>query len=516
MQNNQETSTKKDIGQYQFSKSLEDNKKMVMDIFVNDGTLITRSFENRLDNLAKCCIFFVNGMVKNEIINENIIKPIINFPLSKEKKITLDTLQNYIIHSNEVKKAKDVRDAVNGIIRGDTILFLDSFEGALIINTLGWQTRAISEPEVEKVTRGPREGFNESLTTNLTLIRRKIQTTDLKFSFKTIGKTSQTKICLCYLDSIVDKSVLANINKRLDEIDIDGVLASGYITELIRDFRYSPFKTIGSTERPDAAAGKLLEGRIVIVVDGSPVVLTVPYIFIEYFQVSEDYYINFYFSSISRFLRILGFFISISVVPIFIAVIAFHQEMIPTSLAMSIAEARQGIPFPSIVEAFGLLVIFEILRETAARMPPNVGMTLGIVGALVIGQAAVEARFVSATMIIIVALSGITGLMIPKAKGASILLRTAFLLFASYLGLYGYIFGLIGLMIHLFTLNSFGVPYMSSLTSYNTQDLKDTVIRAPWWNMNFRPRYFAPNNKIRQGNNSKRASGLRFKPNRRK
>lgn len=508
MQKKEETnnSNKKDINDYKISKSIEDNKKMILEIFNQDDTIITRCFENRQDSLAKCCIFCINGMVKSEIINENIIKPITNFPISKGQRITLEALQSYIIQSNEVKETQAVDDVLSGILRGDTVLFVDNYDSALVINTIGWQTRAISEPTVEKVIRGPREGFNESLTINLTMIRRKLQTHDLKFCFKTIGNTSKTKVCLCYVDGIVNKDVLDKINKKMDEIDIDGVIAPGYIAELFREFKYSPFRTIGSTERPDVAAGKLLEGRVVILIEGSPVVLTAPYIFIEYFQISEDYYINFYFSSFSRILRILSFILSSTVTAVYVALVAFHQEMIPTALAMSIAEARQGIPFPTIVEAFALLIIFEILRETAARMPPNIGMTLGIVGALVIGQAAVEARYVSATMIIVVALSGITGLMVPKLQGAKIVINTIFLFLSSFLGLYGFIFGVMGLIMHLFELNSFGVPYLSSIDSYRPQDLKDTIIRAPWWKMNYRPRFFSPENKIRQGNNSERTS----------
>lgn len=226
--------------------------------------------------------------------------------------------------------------------------------------------------------------------------------------------------------------------------------------------------------------------------------LTIPHLFIEYFQANEDYYINFYFSSISRLLRILGFMITVSVPAVYVALVTFHQEMIPTPLLLSISAARQGVPFPTIVETILLLFVFEMLRETGTRMPTNIGQALSIVGALVLGQASVEAKIVSAPVVIVVALSGITGLMIPRIKGAAIILRFVFLLLSAFLGLYGFIFGITGLLLHLCELRSFGIPYMLHLTSLDPEDLKDTAIRAPWWYMKYRPRLIAANNRVRQ------------------
>lgn len=472
---------KKDcLKDYKLTNSLETNIKLVKGIFNNDDTLIVRRFDNQQNNDIKCCILFIEGMINNEIINENIIKPFVLSAFINTKNNIIDSIMYHVIVSNNIEKTSEVDKLIEAILYGDTVLFLEGTAEALTISTKGWQTRAIEEPESEKIIRGPREGFTESLIMNLSMIRRKLLTPDLKFSFRVIGVQSRTKICLCYIEGIANDKILNELNKRLDGIDIDGIIGSGYIQELIKDSPFSPFKTIGSTEGPDIIAAKLLEGRIVIIVDGTPVALSVPHIFIEYFQANEDYYINFYFSSIGRLLRILSFIISISLPAVFVALTTFHQEMLPTPLIMSISAARQGVPFPAAIEALALLVTFEILRETGTRMPTQIGQALSIVGALVLGQAAVEARFVSAPMVIVVALTGITGLAIPRLKGASIVIRLIFLSFASIIGLYGYIFGVTGLLIHLFEMRSFGVPYMLSLMTLNPQDLKDTAIRAPW------------------------------------
>jgi spore germination protein KA len=236
-------------------------------------------------------------------------------------------------------------------------------------------------------------------------------------------------------------------------------------------------------------------------VDGSPDVLTLPFVFIEYFQVAEDYYIDYYFASLNRLVRCLGEFFTTSIPAIYLAIITYHQEMIPSPLLLSISSARQGVPFPSIVEAIVLLFTFEVIREAGIRMPSPLGQSVSIVGALILGQAAVEARIFSAPMVIIEAATGITGLLTLKLKGASIIIRLVLLLLAAFMGLYGYIFGVIGFLILLFSMRSFGVPYMLEFGSINPVDLKDTFIRAPWWYMNFRTKQMAAKNIIRQAVN---------------
>jgi spore germination protein KA len=484
------------------SSSLEENITAVKKLFNNDDTLMVRRFES-LDN-TKFCILFSDGMIDAALLNDNIIKPIMNVSALDADKDIIDCIMYHVIVSNSVEKVTEVDRIIEAIVSGDTVLFAEGSSNSLVISSKGWQTRSITEPEGEKLIRGPREGFTESLTMNISMVRRKLATNSLKFKIRTLGKQSHTKICICYIEGIANNQILNELNKRLDDINIDGITGSGIITELIKDSPFSPFKTLGSTERPDVVAGKLLEGRLAILVDGTPVAITLPFIFVEYFQSNEDYYINFYFSSINRLLRILSFALTVSLPSVYVSLACFHQEMIPTPLIKSLSAARQDVPFPTVIEVFVLLVTFELLREAGTRMPTNIGQALSIVGALVIGQAAVEARFVSAPVVIIVALTAITGLVLPRIKGAEIVLRFLFLALSSIIGLYGYIFGVIGMLIHLFDMRSFGVPYMLSLMNLTSQNLKDTAIRAPWLYMKYRPKFISATNRTRNTSGGKK------------
>lgn len=475
------------LNEVKLEKELEKNIELMKKVFSSNDTLVIRRFENRKHEKYKLCAFFFDGMVDNKIVDEYLIAPVMESTIISKSEDAADEIMSRVVVSNEVEKVSDFEKLAKGMLLGDTVLVADGCDSALIVNTKGWKTRGITEPDAEKALRGPREGFMEAILVNLTLIRRKLLTPDLKFSFKTLGTRSNTKVCVCWLDGLADPKVLDELNRRLDSIKIDGVMDSNYIAELIKDNPMSPFKTLGATERPDVVAARLLEGRAALIVDGSPVVLTLPYLFIENFQAADDYYLNFYFASVGRFLRILGFFLSISVPAIYVAFITFHREMIPTNLAMSIMQAHQGVPFPSILECVIMLIIFEIIRETGIRMPSNIGQALSIVGALVIGQAAVEAKFISAPMVIVVAITAITGLINPKLKGATILLRFSFLFAAAFLGIYGYAFMLIGMLAHLFSLQSFGVSYTTQMTAYQFQEVKDNIFRASWRAMRTRP-----------------------------
>jgi spore germination protein KA len=332
---------------------------------------------------------------------------------------------------------------------------------------------------------------------NAALLRRKLPTPDLSIELITKGRKTDTKMFLCYLNSVADKSMIKEIKRRISKIDIDGILDSNYINEQIKSHKNSLFKTCGTTERPDVVAAKLLEGRAALIVDGTPVVLTMPYIFSESFQSDDDYYLNFWFAAIGRILRYISFFLSISVPAVYTALCVYHPYLLPTSLATSIATARSGIPFPTYIECFLLIFVFEILRETGIRMQQSMGHALSIVGGLVVGQSAVEAGIVSAPMLIAVALSGICGLMVPKLKGVVFYARVGLTIAATIFGLFGYFFGAILLAIRIFSLDSFGVPYTLSLSEFSGQSLKDTVFRAPWWKMIKRPP-ISHKNKIRQ------------------
>lgn len=469
------------------TSSLEENVALIKQIFARDATVIERRVENRLRPKARCCLFFIDGMANNQIIDEYIVKPIVDSTTLGLKDNPIEALSRDVLVANDVRRVRAVEELVKSLIAGDTLVFAEGSSEGLVVSTKGYETRAVTEPDSEKALRGPREGFTESILVNLSLLRRKLRTPDLKMEFKTIGTRSNTRVCICYLESLTDPALLEELERRLDQIEIDGILDSNYISELIKDAPASPFKTIGSTERPDVVAGKLLEGRIALILDGTPMALTLPYLFIETFQANDDYYLNCYFASISRILRIFGFLMTVSIPAVYIAFVTFHREMIPTDLALSVMEARQGVPFPTALECFFMLIIFEIIRETGVRTPSNIGQALSIVGALVVGQAAVEAKLVSAPMVIVVATTAITGLINPKVKGAAILFRFIALFAASFLGLFGYAFAMVGLAIHLFSMESFGVNYMSQVDAVKPQEAKDNAIRASWRTMKTRP-----------------------------
>lgn len=485
------------------SSDLEANVKYLCNIFKDDDTLVKRFFFSAHEPSAKFCVLFSDGMINNKLLNEDIIRPVLEYSFGKDDPELIRTVSESITLSNSVERTDQVEELVQGIVYGDTVLLARGCPDALVLNTKGWAVRSIAEPESERVLRGPREGFNESLLMNLSMLHRKLRTPDLKMKYRTFGTRSKTKACICYLDSLVNKSVLEELEKRLDRIDIDGTLDTNYIGELIKDSPFSAIKTVGSTERPDVVAGRLLEGRIALFLDGTPSVLTVPHLFIELFQSDEDYYVNFVFASIGRLLRILAFVISLTFPAIYVALVTFHQEMLPTQLLLSISASRQGVPLPTALETVLMLIVFEMLRESGARMPGIMGQTLSIVGALVVGQAAVDAKLVSAPIIIVVGLAGITGLMVPRLKGYILVHRFCLLFCACILGLYGLLLGIVALLVGIFGMHSFGVPIVPDFHLKNPQEYKDIYVRFPWVFMKTRPSYLS-GNEVRQTHGEKK------------
>lgn len=481
-------------------KSIEENIKIIKNVLFDDETLILRRFQNKFLKAANCCIFYYEGMVNQAIVNESIIKPLLDSNLAKElsENNLLQELQYKVLANNFVLECNDVDKLIDTVICGDVIFFLDGYDQALIIRASERETRAITEPESERVVRGPREGFTESIQTNLILIRRRIKCPKFKTKFREIGQRSRTKICICYIDDIAKKSILSELERRLDEITLDAILDAGYIQELIRDEPFSPFETVGYSERPDIIAAKLLEGRIAIIVDGSPTVLTVPYVLVEHAQSNEDYYTNYMLASFNRFIRTTATISSITIPAVYLAVVTYHQEMLPTPVLLSLSASRQGVPFPTALSFFIMLFIFDILREAGARMPLSIGQAINIVGALVLGEAAINAKLVSAPVVVITALSGILTLLNVRLLTAIVFSRFLLLFAASILGLYGVIFGFLILMMHLASMRSFGIPYMASITRIMNHDGQDAWMRAPWWTMTLRPKVIAARNIVRQ------------------
>lgn len=489
--------------------AVEDGRKLTGDfdadlrifceLFRLDGTFRRR--EVRTPAGVRCALLYLDGMVNGETAHEAVIRPLLTSgePAGDPALWLCET----VLYAADVKPCDRVRDLLRAMLYGDSVLLVGGAGTALVINTKGFRTRGISEPENEAVQKGPREGFDEIAMLNLSQLRRRLQTPDLAVEILRVGRRTDTMVFVCYLESLAGARLVREVKRRLGEISIDGILDANYIAELTRDHPFSLFETAGSSERPDVIASKLLEGRVALIVDGTPMVLTVPYLFCENFQSDEDYYLNFWVSSMGRFLRYVCFFLTVSVPALYLALLTRHTRLLPTYLLLSAAESRAGVPFSSLVECLVLILILEILGETGARMPQGLGHTLSIVGGLVVGQAAVEARLVSAPMLIVVALSGIAGLMVPRLRGAVIYGRVGMVLLAAGLGLPGCFLGLTVIAVRLTGLHSFGVPYLSTLEHPDLQGLKDTVWRLPWRFMRTRPAF--SRNRVRQRGGRRRA-----------
>lgn len=483
-------------------RSLEDSLKQFEEVFKGDDSFRVRHFASvSQDKTIKFCLLYLDGMVDPDILDTSIINPIIRTDFSDDSIPGADVIISQVITNHCAKKSRDSQELMLAIVRGDSALLLDNSIDAIIVSSQGWKSRIPSEPEGEKLIRGPREGFVEPILDNLSLIRRRLATTDLKYREMTIGTRTKTKIGIVYIAGIANEQILNELIERIKKVNMDGIVLAGMLAEFIQDAPYSPFETIGFTERPDVAVADLLEGRFIVLVDGTSEVLTLPYLFEKFFQSGDDYSLNYVFSTFSRLLRILSFWLTILAPALYVALMTYHQEMIPTSLFMSILAAREGVPFPTIVETVGLLLVFEILREAGIRMNISLANALSILGALVLGTAAVEARIVSATVIIVVALTGLTGLMTQRIKAPIVVIRAFLTLLAGFMGLYGILYGIMIVTLHMCSIRSFGVPYMMEYTSLKPEELKDTAMRAPIWFLKRRPKFIAKN-RIRQTDRS--------------
>jgi spore germination protein KA len=427
-----------------------------------------------------------------------------NYQHSQSNKDLLTHLKDMVLANGEVADITDIKQLFEYLLSGDSILLLEGSTKGISIGSKGFESRSVEEPSSQTVVRGPKEGFSEKLRTSTALIRRRIKDPNLWIENKVIGTKTQTDVAILYINGLVNDDIVQEVRKRLDQIDIDAVLESGYIEELIQDETFTPFPTVYNTERPDVICAGLLEGRVAIVVDGTPFVLLVPALFVHFFQASEDFYQRSDIGSLMRLLRFFCFFLALLTPSAYIALTTFHQEMIPTQLLVSLAAQREGVPFPAYVEALMMEVTFEILREAGTRMPRAVGSAISIVGALVLGQAAVEAGIVSSAMVIVVSLTAISSFVSPTFNmSISIrILRFIFMTLAAMFGLLGIIIGLLIMVMHLTSLRSFGIPYLAPMGPFIPSDQKDTLIRLPLWKMKSRPRLINQKNVKRNDTSS--------------
>lgn len=467
--------------------NLERDISFFKEIFKKDVILRVKEIKSRNKVFFDSALIYMDGMTSDDQVNNAVIRPLITVNVPNESENITEYIYTQVLFAKDVKKIGNVAEILKGILYGEAVLLTDGSDTALMIDVKGFKTRGITEPQEERILQGPREAFEETALLNIAMLRRKLLTPDLCVESMRVGRRTATSVFLCYLGSLADEKTVEKIKKRIEKINIDGILDSNYIMEQIKDNKFSFFKTSGSTERPDVAAAQLLEGRIAVIVDGTPIVATLPYLFSENFQSDEDYYQNFILSSAKRFLRYFCFFLSISIPAVFIAVSTFHRQLLPTSFAVTVMQLRGGVPFGPVTECVIMILVFEILKETGIRTSQNLGHALSIVGGLVVGQAAVEARIISSPILIIVALSGIAGLMLPRLKTAVFYLRIIFVLLSAALGLYGYFAGIIFTLLHILSLSSFGTDYTISLRSADLQSIKDTFLRAPWYCMKIRP-----------------------------
>ena len=489
--------TLKDYENIFITGKLEKDIETFQQIFKNDVTFRIKRITARKGVGFNAAVLFIDGMVNTEQLHDAVISPLVEMGVQNDSENIAEYIERQLLFAGAIKIKSDLFQILEGIIYGEAALLIDGSKNALTVDVKGFKTRGISEPENERILQGPREGFEEAGLLNLAMLRRKLQTPDLSIEMLKMGSRSGTRVFVCYLDTLINQKALKKLKEKLQKIDIDGVLDTNYITEQISPHPFSLFKTSGLTERPDVVAARLLEGRIAIMVDGTPMVATIPYLFSENFQSDEDYYQTFWMGTLGRIMRYFCFGLSIVLPALFVAITTLHPEFLPTSFLITVMTLRSAVPFSIVGETVGMILIFEILKETGVRMPQNIGPALSIVGGLVVGQAAVEAKIISAPTLIIVALSGIAGLMLPKLRAAVFFLRLIFLSLSAFFGLYGLFGGAIMLLMYIVSLNSYGENAVLSLNRTDFQSLKDSLWRVPWQYMKTRP--FFNKNLIRRG-----------------
>ncbi len=489
-------------GTAKLSGNLAANLNMIRNALGNSMDLVIREFVMCGTRVA---LVYINGIIDKGALRDNVLRALMvdthtaNPSCSGGNSLAAQVKENVLSIAN-VKESGKIDPILEGILGAGIVLLFDGDDTALILKLPAFETRSIEEPHTESVVRGPREGFIENLIINISMLRRKIKSPDLRLELVQVGRITKTDVCVAYIKGIVNPKIVDEVKKRLKRIDIDGVLESGYIEEFIEDAPFTIFPTVGNTEKPDRVAAQLLEGRVAIFTDGTPFVLTVPYLFLESVQTSEDYYSRHFSSSLFRTLRIFALIITTELPALYVAISAFNPEVLPTPLLLTMASSREGIPLPALGEVLVMGVIFEVLREAGVRLPRPVGQAVSIVGALVIGEAAVSAGLVSAPAVIVTALTGIASFVVPSQSDAQIFIRFAFTIMAGFAGFFGLFLGFALVLTHLASLRSFGVPYLSPLAPLSKGDLRDTFTRFPWWAMTGRPRVIGWKNPRRTGN----------------
>lgn len=440
-------------------------------------------------------MIFVDGISDKELTDRHIIEPLKR--LNKLSEPWQDCLNQTTSITDPIMIPKDFDEAVNNVASGDMVLLIDGAECYFGFTMRKYLMRSISEPPTSTILKGPREGFIEDFKINMTLLRRKLRSPSLVFKLLKIGQYSQTNVAVAWLNGVADDSIVNSVMEKIKKIDIDGILDSSYVARYLENNKHSLFNQVGSVEKPDIVAARMLEGRIAIIVDGSPMVLTVPFIFLEHFQSSEDYYSKSFRASLTRIIRILALVIAIYLPALYVALQEFQFQIFPVKLLITIMNSIYNMPFTPVLEMIVLLLLFEVLSETSVRMPRYVSTALSIVGAIVLGETAVNAGILSVASVLISAIST-TGLYsVPDEVNVSSLLRLGFVVVAGLVGLFGIIICTVILVAYIVGLESFGNGYTVPFSPMLINDFQDGLTIKNVTEMKKRPYSIPTNNRTR-------------------
>ena len=482
------------------SANLRENEKYLRSRLENCSDILIRPMRLGDKHKVDCLMVYIEVAVSNMMLDDSALGKMINHFWE----ISPEDIQEFVRHNSlgiaDVKKLENLDESIDAMLAGNAVFFIDGYDKAMKISSKGYPSTGVMEAESEKVLRGSREGFSDSVKSNSALIRKRLRDTRLKVEEYKIGVRSHTLTQVLYMDDLVHEGLLEEVKERLEEFQIDGILDSGMLEQLTEDVWYSPFPQYQTTERPDRAVQEILKGKVVILCDNSPEALILPGNFSSFMESSEDWYHRFEMAFFLRILRYLAVIMATVLPGLYLAVIRFHTQILPSALILSFAEAREGVPFSSVVELIFLELAFELIREAGVRVPGSLGNAIGIVGGLVIGQAAVEANLVSPIVVMIVALTALGSMTVPNEEFAAAfrLVKYGFLILGGYLGIYGIVLGVYLVIGHLAGLISFGIPYLVPFIKKEQKGSKgDGVLRVPLRKRVLRPFYAREEQKIR-------------------
>lgn len=431
---------------------------------------------------VKSAVITIAGMVSKDTLTQSVVVPIIrahvkgSTPLEK-----YEYIRDHVVAASDQMQIATYEQAFEMIMSGFALFSMDGCDHMLALGVQGFPFRAITEPSSEVMQRGSREGLVEPITVNITLIRRRLKSSKLKFEMMEIGGMSKTSVCLCYLRDRVSPEVLSKVKEKLESIDLEMVMESGYIIPYLEERGdFSLFSGVGMTERPDTVCGKISEGRIAILIDGTPNVLIVPYLFVEYFQYLDDYSMRPYFATFTRWLKYLAFFISTLLPGLYVGISTFNPEILPGPIFNKIALAVGTTPFSLMFETVLIHLIYEIMREAGLRIPRPLGHAVSIVGALVIGETAVSAGLIGAPTLMVVALTAISSYVIPNLYEPVSILKFIFIITGGLLGIWGIMIVFTAVLVNICSKTTYGIPFTSPLAPFNIFAMRDVLVRGGW------------------------------------